>query len=348
MAEETDENPTPGEPDAEGEEQPVLSDAEVGALLEGVADGAVSTGDGVGLPGEATAYEFASNAHVSSYCPAPLVNLYNRLSRRIRSALYELLREDVTIELDALRRHRYDDYLAELNEPVSVNVISEPSLPGFGLVVFDATLIVTLVNRYYGGADAAVTDDGPRALTPAEMRMGETCLTMILAQLNDVWANIADVTFRPTSVETSPQLVTVAGTSDSMLVARFAVTIGEATGACHLVMPLEMLVPLRAKLAASGQGRLAGRNQFMARVREHLHDVDVEMVCTLGQLSLPLREVIAMAPGDILPIDLPPQAVLTVDGSEVLFGRFGKSRGINALCVNRREIHSSPTQKDLA
>ena len=53
-----------------------------------------------------------------------------------------------------------------------------------------------------------------------------------------------------------------------------------------------------------------------------------------------------MSPGDILPIDLPPQAVLKVNGAEVLYGRFGKSRGINALLVDRRENHNHHDAED--
>jgi len=330
------------------DEQPVLSDAEVGALLEGVADGAVTTGDGVREPGDVQAYEFSSNAHVSSYCPAPLVNLYNRLSIGIRTGLYDLLREDIDVELESLRRHRYDDYLAGLEQPISVNVITEPNLPGAGLVVFDAALVCTLVDHYYGGVSDAGVNTAARALTPAEMRMANNCLALVLGQLNEAWSSVAPVAFAAGNVESNPRLVTVAGASEAMLVACFNVRIGDVNGQCHIVIPLDMLAPLRATLAASGQGRLWGRNHFMALVREHLHDVNVELVGTLCELSLPLRDVIAMAPGDILPIDLPPNAVLSIDGSEVLYGRFGKSRGINALCVDRRENHNQLNTKENA
>lgn len=345
------------EPDAElaaatapssEEEKAVLSDAEVGALLEGVADGAVSTGDGMREPGEVNDYQFADSAHVSSYCPVALVKLYNRLSRRIKSGLHDLLREELTVELDSLRRVRYDEYLAGLSEPISLNIVSTPALPGKALIVLEASLISLMVDRYYGGSPDETAATIARALTPAELRMADKCVGMILEQLKDAWSSVTEVDLRPEGVESNPRLVTIADSSQGMLVARFSVTVGASVSECHLVMPLDMLAPLRAMLAASGQGRLASRSLFMSGVRDHLRNVDVELVGTLCELTLPLRQIVAMAPGDIIPVDLPPQAVLKVDDADVLFGRFGKSRGINALCVDRREAHPTTNSKEVS
>ncbi|MFK7886269.1 MAG: flagellar motor switch protein FliM [Gammaproteobacteria bacterium] len=328
----------------------VLSDAEVGALLEGVAEGAVATGGGLGQSQDIREFSFSDNAHVSSYCPAPLVNLYERLSRRIQAQLYDMLREDMTVELESLRRHRYDDYLASVNEPASVNVIVEPTLPGAGMIVLDATLIGALVDCYYGGGTQSepVSDapTEPRALTPVEMRMAGKCVDLVLHHLNDIWAPVTALKFEPKESETTPKLVTVAGASELMLVAQFTLGLGTTTGECHLVMPLGMIAPMRAALAASGQGKLARRSGFVAQMRDHLHNVDVELVGTLCEFEMSLRQVVAMAPGEVIPIDLPPNAVLRIDNSDVLFGRFGRSRGINAVAIEYRDTQLSTPNEE--
>lgn len=317
------------------DDEQVLSSAEVGALLEGVAEGAVPTSGGVRTSGEVTPYEFASNCHVSSYCPASLVNLYGKLCRRMAEAASEMLRREVTVGLDSLRRHRYDDYLATINEPVCINTISARGLPGVGLVVMDATLSSTIVEHYYGGGQPpAPADDRP--LTPAEMRMCAVFLDLVLRQLTQVWSTVDDISFQAVSVETNPRLVTVAAPSESMLVAKLAIGIGEAACQCHVSVPLTMLAPVRAKLAASGQGRLAGRDQFLASVRAQLRGVSVELVGTLCEIPLTLREVVALAPGDVLPVDLPESVALCADDIPVLLGRFGNSRGNNAVSLRSR------------
>ena len=322
---------------ADQEDSSVLSDAEVGALLDGVADGVVETGGGLGRRGEVREYTFADNAHVSSYCPAALVTLYERLCRRMRDDLQAITRTDVEIDLDALRRYRYDDYVASVNEPVSITVIRENTLPGAGLMAFDAPLIGGLVDRYYGGAEASAAERDGRDLTPVELRMAQTCAEGFLEHMNAIWSAITPVKFAAIVSDTVPKLMTVAGPSDRVLVARMTVRMGEAAGEHHLVLPLAMIAPMRAALAANGQGQLAARARFVGQVREHLRDVPVDMVGTLCEFELSLRELVAMAPGDIVPIDIPPHAVLRIDGANVLHGRFGRSRGINAIAVAYRE-----------
>lgn len=314
------------------DDQQVLSNAEVGALLEGVADGAVPTSGGLRTDGEVTAYEFASNCHVSSYCPASLVNLYDKLCRRLSAGLFEMLRKELTVDLDTLRRHRYDEYMATLSEPVCVNTIAGRGLPGTGMVVMDATLISTLIDFFYGG-DSAPTAAVARDFTPAEMRMCSVFLDLVLQQLTGVWSSVDDISFQALAVETNPKLVTIAAPSEAMLVAKLRITLAQTSCECHVVVPLSMLAPVRAKLAASGQGRLAGRDQFLASVREQLRDINVELVGTLCDVPLTLRDVVALAPGDVLPVDLPDQVVLRIDELAVLHGRFGRSRGINAVAV---------------
>lgn len=314
----------------------VLSSAEVGALLEGVAEGAVATSGGVRSPGEVSAYEFASNCHVSSYCPASLVNLYGKLCRKITASIIEMLRKDITVELESLRRHRYDEYIATLDEPICINTISGRGLPGTGLVVMDAALMSTLVNHYYGGGSEPAPTVQGRALTPAEMRMCAVFLDLILRQLTFVWSTVDDISFHALSVETNPRLVTVAAPSEAMLVAKLNIRIGESVSECHLAVPLSMLAPVRAKLAASGQGRLAGRDEFMASVRQQLREISVELTGTLCEIPLTLRDVVALAPGDILPVDLPKDAALCAEDTPVLFGRFGNSRGNNAVSIRTR------------
>ncbi len=329
--------------EAAGGEDSVLSDAEVGALLEGVADGVVPTGGGLGRNGEVREYVFADNAHVSSYCPAPLVTLYERLRRCIRDELRQIVRANVVVELEALRRHRYDDYTALVNEPASINVVAEPSLPGSGLMVLDAALINTLVDCYYGGG----SDEGgreARALTPVELRMASMCTGCFLEHLNAIWSDVTPVAFAPRSADTTPRLISIAGPSERMLVARYAITIGERGGEFHIVLPLAAIAPMRAALAASGQGKLAARSGFVTQMRDHVRSVPIELVGTLCELDLSLRDVIAMAPGDILPVDLPPHAVLRVDGADVLHGRYGRSRGINAVHIVHREPNNSPAE----
>ena len=326
------------------ENDEVLSKAEVGALLEGVKDGVVPTEQGVTAGGEVAPFEFKSSCNVSSYCPVSLVNVYSRLARKLQAGLYQLLRREIGVELESVRRHRYDEYLATLQKPICVHSVVEASLPGTALIVLDAPLINAFVDFYFGGGGDVAEPQAERELTPTEVRMSEVLLRLLLTKLSQAWSDVDEMTFAAQGFETDPAMVTVAAQPESMLVAKLAVDLDGAAGDCHVAMPLSTLEPVRAKLAASGQGSLRGRERFHQTMRRQLRRVPVTLRGNLCQVGLTLREMLSMAPGDVIPVDIPEQLVLRVDDAPVLKGRFGTSRGHNAVGVASR---ASTTEQEI-
>ena len=318
------------------ESSEVLSNAEVGALLEGVADGVVPTEEGVTPSGEVSAFEIRSSRNVSSYCPASLVNVYSRLTRMLQAGLYDLLRRDIRVELESVRRQRYDEYISTLQKPICVHSVVEKSLPGTALIVLDAPLIHGFVDFFFGGAGESGGVAEERDPTPAELRMSEVLLDQILNKLSQAWSTVDNLQFATRGCETDPSLVTVAAQPESMLVARLTVDMDGAAGDCHIAMPTSMLDPVRAKLEASSQGSLGGRDRFHQVMRQQLRRVPVSLHGSLCEVGLTLRELLSMSPGDVIPVDLPRQVTLCVDTIPVVSGRFGTSRGHNAISTQCR------------
>ncbi len=317
-------------------ENDVLSKAEVGALLTGVADGVVDTNGGVAATGEVTAFEFKSSRNVSSFCPASLVNVYTRAARRLQAGLYGLLRREVRVEIDSVRRHRYDEYFAMMEKPICIHTVTVESLPGTALIVMDAGLVYDFVDNYFGGAGEPSGTDTEREITPSEIVMSRKLLDLILARLTEAWSEIDDLVFAIEGFETDPAMVTVAAPPELMLVVKLKINLAGTANDCHVVMPLGMLAPVQAKLEASGQGSLRERERFHQTMRQSLQKVKVTVRGNLVEVPLTLREMLGLLPGDVIPVDLPSSIGLNVEDVPVLYGRFGKSRGMDAVCIAGR------------
>ncbi len=317
-------------------ENDVLSKAEVGALLTGVADGVVDTNGGVTASGEVSAFEFKSSCNVSSFCPASLVNVYTRAARQLQSGLYALLRQDVQVEIDGIRRHRYDEYFATMQKPICIHTVTVESLPGTALIVMDAGLVYDFVDNYFGGVGEPSDVGAERDITPSEVAMSRKLLDLILDRLTVAWSDIDALIFSAESFETDPVMVTVAAPTELMLVVKLKINLAEKANDCHIVMPLSMLAPVLAKLEASGQGSLRKRERFHQTMRQSLQKVDVTVRGNLVEVPLTLREMLSLLPGDVIPVDLPSTIGLSVEDVPVLYGRFGKSRGMDAVCVAGR------------
>jgi flagellar motor switch protein FliM len=121
-----------------------------------------------------------------------------------------------------------------------------------------------------------------------------------------------------------------------MLVVKLKINLAGTANDCHVVMPLSMLAPVQAKLEASGQGSLRQRERFHQTMRDSLQKVKVSVRGNLVEVPLTLRDMLSLLPGDVIPVDLPSSIGLNVEDVPVLYGRFGKSRGMDAVCIAGR------------
>ncbi len=174
--------------------------------------------------------------------------------------------------------------------------------------------------------------------------MARKLLDLIFNTLSESWSSVAEVTFAFKGFETDPEMVTVAASSESMLVVKIGINMAELATDCHIAMPLSMLDPVRAELEASGQGSLLERERFQQTMRKSMKKIPVELHGNLCQIPMTLRKLLSLTPGDIIPVDLPSSIELQIDNSPVLYGRFGKSRGMDAVCVAGRAL---PDQQEL-
>jgi flagellar motor switch protein FliM len=66
-------------------------------------------------------------------------------------------------------------------------------------------------------------------------------------------------------------------------------------------------------------------------IRRRLADTPVKVTTRVGQARLPLAEVIALAPGDVIPIGSPRFATVLANDVPLIRGRFGIFDGRNAV-----------------
>lgn len=202
----------------------------------------------------------------------------------------------------------------------------------------DAGLVYDFVDNYFGGAGEPSDSDAEREITPSEIVMARKLLDLILDRLTHAWSEIDDMVFAIEGFETDPAMVTVAAPPELMLVVKLKINLAGTANDCHVVMPLSMLAPVQAKLEASGQGSLRQRERFHQTMRQSLQRVKVAVRGNLVEVPLTLREMLSLLPGDVIPVDLPSSIGLSVEDVPVLHGRFGKSRGMDAVCIAGRAV----------
>jgi flagellar motor switch protein FliM len=319
-------------------QQDILSQDEIDALLHGVDDGKVETGNDPNLlDGKARDYDLASNERIVRGRMPTLEMINDRFARYLRTTIFNLLRRTAEISVGGVQTIKFSQYVHTLFLPTSLNLIRVRPLRGTGLVVFDPKLVFTLVDNFFGGEGRFYTKIEGRDFTPTERRVIQMLLTQVLKDLKEAWAMVADVEFEYLNSEMNPQFANIVSPTEVVVVNSFHVELEGGGGDIHLTVPYAMIEPLREQLMAGMQSdRKEVDDRWPVSLRNEIKSTVVLLEATLVETEITVGELINMKPGDVIPIDLPRSVAACVDGVPVFNGQFGVSRGNNALKVLER------------
>jgi len=319
-------------------QQDILSQDEIDALLHGVDDGKVETGNDPNLlDGKARDYDLASNERIVRGRMPTLEMVNDRFARYLRTTIFSLLRRSAEISVGGVQTLKFSQYVHGLFLPTSLNLIRVRPLRGTGLVVFDPKLVFTLVDNFFGGEGRFYTKIEGRDFTPTERRVIQMLLSQVLKDLKEAWSMVADVEFEYLNSEMNPQFANIVSPTEVVVVNSFHVELEGGGGDIHLTLPYAMIEPLREQLSAGMQSdRKEVDDRWPVSLRNEIKSTVVELEATLVETEITVGELINMKPGDVIPIDLPRAVSACVDGVPVFTGQFGVSRGNNALKVLER------------
>lgn len=299
----------------------VISDEEAAALLERKP----------GRPGEARPLDLAKLRITRG--KLPMLEVVNQaFVATFAKAMTSLLKREVQISLQRIETQKAADYFASLSLPACLDVVAVRPLKGSTLFSIDTALLSSMVDTYYGGSGRTAHREPERALTPSELRFSQLLLKQMCADLKQAWVPIAPLEFEILKHESNPTFVDIAAAGDGLVVNRFLVELPGGAGTVDFVIPEAALAPLQSKMngAGSGEPRGDGAN-WRALLSEHLKGTAVEVRCLMTETRMNLRDLKGLKPGDVIPVESPGPATLLVGQVPVYSGKFGISRGRNAL-----------------
>jgi flagellar motor switch protein FliM len=253
---------------------------------------------------------------------------------RMGASLSVLIGRDATVHFTALDLGKAGELQAALPVPASLAVVRHKPLPGFAFVTVEPNLLLTLLDGFFGGTGRA-TNDAQAAIAPAAQRFLALMLRSFAADWTAAWTPVAPVEFELVKQETNPRLMQLGGAQEPMIVLKFTVEFGARSGRIDWLIPENTLAPLREALASEGGNAPAPRKQpaWGPALTTALQDAQLETRAILAQTQISLRELVRLAPGDVIPIDAPQHVTLLAGEVPLYRGRFGVSQGRNALKI---------------
>lgn len=300
-----------------------ISEEEVSALLEkNAADSVVP---------------FDLSARRVSRTQLPMLEfLCRNFAERVAASLTRLVSREVTMQFDTLQSAKTADLQAALPFPGSLAVIRIKPLPGLAFVSVDPSLLLVLLDVFFGGQGRA-TSDPQAAAAPAAQRFLALLVRNFAADLAAAWAPITAVELELVKQESNPRFAQMGDPQSMMIAARFSLTFGSTSGSIDWLLPEALLAPIREALASDGgKPALRAQTAWAPLLSAMLQRAEIEARAILAEAQISLGDLVRLAPGDVIPIEAPQQVTLLAGDVPLYSGKFGVSQGRNALKILAR------------
>lgn len=301
--------PAQQEPDlAAGDDgERLLSQDEIDTLLFGMHEEPKAEAGTEAPPletvGDVQSYDLAKHGGAFSTIDLPGLDMLNEhFARRFRLGLFNLLRCSVDVQAEPYQATSFGKFMDNLPTPTSLNVVQARPLFGHAMFVLDASLVYTLVDIYFGGTGKIRQKVEGRDFTHTENRVVRTFLKQAFGDTAAVWKSITPLHFQHERSEQSPRFASIYDSEEVVVQSTFSIDLEGKTNPFRIMFPIAMLDPVKESLVS---GYSDSPDDGAGTPGLDLSDLDyipTEIVGEFGKVKLSVADLLALRPGDILPL----------------------------------------------
>ena len=327
-----------GMPSEEGSTR-ILNQEEIDSLLGFGEDSGPSQNSGVMA---------LVNSAMVNYERLPMLDIvFDRLVRLMSTSLRNLTTDNVEVSLDQVSTVRFGDYMNSIPLPAMLSVFKAEEWDNNGLLVTDSALIYSIVDVLLGGrkGSPSIRVEG-RPYTTIETKLVEKMVQVSLSDLSSAFDPLSPVSFSLDRMETNPRFATISQSGNACVLARLRVDMGDRGGRVEILIPYATLEPIRELLLQMFMGEKFGRDSIWeSHLTEQLYKTDVQLQAILGEVFIPLGEMLSWRIGSQVMLN-----TTTEDELELRCGNFpmfvgpvGQKQGNIAVRIDR---YIPPEKKD--
>lgn len=313
--------------------EPVISDEEKDALLDGMSSGEIEVHSSKG-PAYASVTDFVVGPRfriVTNSYPR-LQSLNRQFAGRMEKQVEVLLNAECELEFSEIRTCTYSEF-SEQSEGLSLLYEFAPKpLNGSGLVSMDAALVETLVETFYGGAGNDSPQQDADFFTPGETNVAMLFCQAAIEVLGDVWKPIAEFEHELLGPHLSSGVIDCVDGGDTVIAAAFNLSIGDKAQTFHIVWPQSTIASLVPVFDGQKRERdVAEDARWEKSLRGRVINSIVKISSNVGKAQMTLRQVAELQAGDIITISNPQKSTVFARQVAILEGRFGVHDGRHAI-----------------
>lgn len=307
-----------------------LSGLEVAALMEELSDAGLEPA----ASGEPQPFALGQTAIRPTAQLAGLSRMNERLAKRLRTVIEPFARTRVEAEALPIETMRYEDWSADQPYFLSLSLYRLRPLKGGMLIAIEPGFISSLVDAFYGGTGRSMPNRA-QELTPAEDRLLGRLSEALTGMLVEAWSGVVSLEASLAARETNIAYVGLVRPEEAVVAQRFRVQLlGGRPTTISIIYPLSMIRPIEEELAAKvHQGSHNEDSGWALRMAGALENVRLPVRCVLARPEMSVSELMALKPGDVIPISLGQRVPLLVASRKLAEGTIGEQEGRAALMI---------------
>ena len=279
----------------------VLSNDEVSALVEAAKQGQTPARDanaGKRRSRRVRDIDFSRPSKFAQEHQRKLERAHEAFCRTASTHLSAELLTEIELEVLGVDQLTWSTAVAQVPQP-SINAIVDATPLGTQILMStELALVLRLVERLMGGPGTGKAR--PRELTEIEMALVKRVFGSVLELLSVTWEELVGVRFGLSELESQISAIHLAPPSEPTLMLTIEVKMDGASATMSLVFPYRSIEGVLDGLSGSQYGEATVDKATAAAVRTGLSAVDVEVRAEIASTELPVSDVLALRPGDVL------------------------------------------------
>jgi flagellar motor switch protein FliM len=259
--------------------------------------------------------------------------MHDFLARNLASSLGAYLRAYVTVSLVSVEQLSFGEFVQYLPTPTCLFSIGMNPMDGTAVLEINPSLVFPMLNVLLGGSASAPYTE-VREVTEIELSILEGVARIVLHDLTEAWAPVAEINFSIDGTETQPQLMQILSPNEAIVAIGFEITMGETRGMMNFGIPSILVKMMGQKFEQQWSiRRRADGHADHQRTQRLISQIPLSLDARIEGANLGVRDLLELEPGDVISLDIPAHrpVELKVNGRS-------KFRGEMVACGNKRGV----------
>jgi flagellar motor switch protein FliM len=215
--------------------------------------------------------------------------------------------------------------------PGSIDAIAEVKPLGTRLVMSaEQALVLGAIELLLGSTD--ISEQRERRLSDIDWALARHFFERLLSQLSVIWTDMVELELGVMQLETHLETAQMVSVSEPTLTFTLEARFNGVSSTVNLLLPWSAIAPVADRFAARDDAPDRGAEEIR-QVRRAVGGVDVTVRAEVASIELPIEQVLALQPGDVLRLGAPAEAGVTLYADKVPVhkakpGRSGSRRAV--------------------